>query len=893
MYTERLVAEMWGGKGWSEFFAEAVDIANFHYMPMSHVAGHSSLRNTLARGGLTYFASTTDLSSFFDDLSLARPTELSLVPRICELLREEYQRRLHAIATPSDSDSTNDGDTDADALNVLADMREVTLGGNVQWASCTSAPVSAELKSFMESLLRIELHELYGTTEIGGVLADGRFLRPPVISYRLQDVPELEYFSSDRPDARGELLINSTSTVPGYYNRLELNREIFTDDGYYRTGDITAVDGDGRVRIIDRKNAIIKLSQGEFVALPSLEARYTAGSDIVRQAFLYGESDQSSIVGVVVPSDELRAELNDDEAAIQTRIVRDFRKVAAEEGLNSYEIPSAVLVDFEPFSESNGLLSDHRKPVRPRLVEKYRPRLAALYQELRSGRDELLDWLVTHGAEGETVWTVRTAIAVALQSDVEDIAETAKFRDLGGDSLTAVYLSRLLEQIYGIRVPVDTVASESYTIRQLAEYLDAKRISGRDSASFDQIHCTRPGRLQASDLMLPRFFEDEIPFPGKLTAPEAARSVLITGASGYLGRFLCLQRLREFAGTGDRVTCLIRASNDAAGRSRLRRAFSTSESLLAEFDALSANLDVIAGDISEDQLGLDGPTWDRLARDLTEIVHAGAMVNHALPYRELFAANVSGTAGVIRLAITGALKPVTFMSSIATALLTGTSLPLDELSDIRQVLPEIVMTGGIVDGYAATKWAGEVLLRDAHARYGLPVTVIRSSMILAHSEYRGQINVPDTFTRLLYSLVRTGLAPSSFYSHNGDRAHYDGLPVDVVALAITSLTLRHQRKMFATYHLVNPFDDGVSLDRMVDWLTEMGVPLTRIGSYGDWLSRFTAALNSLDKDDKRVSVLPLLDGFSQPEEPAHGSLIGSPEFTAALSSGELASRYPA
>lgn len=211
MYTERLLAEMWGGEGWSEFFAEAVDIANFHYMPMSHVAGHSSVRSTLARGGVTYFASTTNLSSFFDDLSLAQPTELSLVPRVCELLHQEYQRRLQAIATQPAGKSTPDTDSDAAAMKVLADMRQGTLGGNVQWASCTSAPVSAELKSFMESLLGIELHELYGTTEIGGVLADGRFLRPPVISYQLQDVPELVF------------LIRSSSCQGGTAHQEHLN----------------------------------------------------------------------------------------------------------------------------------------------------------------------------------------------------------------------------------------------------------------------------------------------------------------------------------------------------------------------------------------------------------------------------------------------------------------------------------------------------------------------------------------------------------------------------------------------------------------------------------------------------------------------------------------------
>lgn len=880
MYTDRLVAEMWGGEGWSAFFAGEVDIASFHYMPMSHVAGHSSVRSTLARGGVTYFASTTNLSSFFDDLSLARPTELSLVPRVCELLHQEYQRRLHG-SSPSD---------DLDEVGVLGEMRERLLGGRVRWASCTSAPVSAELKSFMESLLRIELHELYGTTEIGGVLADARFLRPPVIDYRLDDVPELGYFTSDRPDARGELLIKSTSTVPGYFNRPDLDREIFTVDGYYRTGDIAAVDADGNIRIIDRKNAIIKLAQGEFVALPSLEATYVAGSPAIHQAFLYGRSDQSSTLAVIVPSEATRAEAGAEGGpTIRARMLQELRRVAAEARLNSYEIPSAVLIEHEPFSESNGLLSDHRKPIRPRLTEKYEARLSGLYEDLRSGRDELLEWLYAHGAEGDTVTTVRRAVAVSLQADPDDIDETSRFRSLGGDSLTAVHLARVLEQVFGVRVSVDMVVSDSYSLRELADHIDVKRASDQRSVSFDEIHGAEAGRLRATDLTAPRFASSSESSLAVSVSPQP-RSILVTGASGYLGRFLCLDLLHRFADTGSRVVCLVRARDDASARERLRGAFSTSTDLLAEFDSVATHLDVIAGDLAEPRLGLDEAGWGRLVREVGDIVHAGAMVNHALPYRELFAANVNGTAEIIRLATTGALKPVTFMSSIATALLRGRSSPLDEFVDIREELPEVRSTEGIVDGYATSKWAGEVLLRDAHERYGLPVTVFRSSMILAHSQHGGQINVTDTFTRLLFSVTRTGLVPASFYRHDGGRAHYDGLPVDSVASAVTTLVQRRASRGYTTYHLVNPFDDGISLDRMVDWLMDAGVPLTRVDSYDDWMQRFRSALSALDEDDRRASLVPLLEGLREPDEPAFGSLIASPRLSRALreaGAGEL------
>ncbi|MFD0431898.1 AMP-binding protein [Streptomyces zhihengii] len=100
MYTERLTRAMWGG-AWSQLFSDE-HAANLHYMPMSHVAGHSSLKNTLARGGTTYFTANSDLSSFLDDMALARPTEMSLVPRVCEMLFQKYRSELDRRTGGSD-----------------------------------------------------------------------------------------------------------------------------------------------------------------------------------------------------------------------------------------------------------------------------------------------------------------------------------------------------------------------------------------------------------------------------------------------------------------------------------------------------------------------------------------------------------------------------------------------------------------------------------------------------------------------------------------------------------------------------------------------------------------------------------------------------------------------
>ena len=104
-----------------------------------------------------------------------------------------------------------------------------------------------------------------------------------------------------------------------------------------------------------------------------------------------------------------------------------------------------------------------------------------------------------------------------------------------------------------------------------------------------------------------------------------------------------------------------------------------------------------------------------------------------------------------------------------------------EDADVRVISPTRAINDSYANGYDNSKWAGEVLLREANDLCGLPVAVFRCDMILADTRYAGQLNVPDIFTRMMLSLVATGIAPGSFYeldaNGNRQRAHYDGLPV--------------------------------------------------------------------------------------------------------------------
>ncbi len=239
--------------------------------------------------------------------------------------------------------------------------------------------------------------------------------------------------------------------------------------------------------------------------------------------------------------------------------------------------------------------------------------------------------------------------------------------------------------------------------------------------------------------------------------------------------------------------------------------------------------------------------------------------------------------------MTTKIKPFAYVSTVGVGDQVAPAKFIED-ADVRVMSATRQVNENYANGYGNSKWAGEVLLRKANDLYGLPVAVFRCDMILAEPRYSGQLNVPDMFTRLLLSLVATGVAPGSFYELDAaghrQRSHYDGLPVDFIAEAISILGAQ-QAHGFETYHVMNPYDDGIGLDEYVDWLVEAGYPIDRVPNYRQWLERFETSMRSLPDNQRQASLLPLLHNYRQPSTPLHGSFAPADRFRAAVQDAKI------
>ena len=231
-----------------------------------------------------------------------------------------------------------------------------------------------------------------------------------------------------------------------------------------------------------------------------------------------------------------------------------------------------------PFTLENGLLTGIRKLARPKLKERYGERLEPLYAELAEGQADELRALRRDGADRPVLETVSRAAARAAGRGGSDLRPDAHFTDLGGDSLSALTFANLLHEIFDIEVPVGVIVSPATDLqRHRRLHRGRARRPASQRPTFASVHGIDAAEVHARDLKLDKFIDAET-LAAAPTLPRPSgevRTVLLTGATGFLGRFLALEWLERLALVGGKLICLVRGQGRCGGPRPARQDIST------------------------------------------------------------------------------------------------------------------------------------------------------------------------------------------------------------------------------------------------------------------------------------------------------------------------------
>ena len=394
---------------------QSVAVADFSFGPTDACISFLPLSHITARA-LDYVmyncGAQVCYCSQFDKLPQAmrevRPTVFVGVPRVYEKIRQAVEQK--ASVSPikkrilawalrvgaRHGDTVYAGGQPSSlawklARKLLYGKVREAFGGRVNVFVCGGAPLGIDTAKWFASA-GIAVWEGYGLTETSPVIAlnSPRSQRMGAVGRPLPNV-ELK-FAED-----GELLVRGPSVFVGYWRKPEANAECFDAEGWFRTGDIAHLDGDGFLYITDRKKELLKTSGGKLVAPQPIENKLK-NNVLVAQAALVGDRHKfiSALISPNFTALEEWARHHGLGAASRAELVADSRVVAlygeivreANMGLANFETIKRFCVVAEEWTQDGGELTPSMKLKRRVITSRYAAAIDALYADEATAHGE-------------------------------------------------------------------------------------------------------------------------------------------------------------------------------------------------------------------------------------------------------------------------------------------------------------------------------------------------------------------------------------------------------------------------------------------------------------------------------------------------------------------------
>jgi len=322
------------------------------WLPMSHIFGfgEACLGNTL--GFTTYLS---DPATALAKLPEVQPTVFMSVPALWEKLA----MKVPAQASPEDKRAA-----------LLA-----ATGGSLRFCLSGGAGLKREVKELFHAC-GLLIIEGYGLTECSPTLT---LNRPG--AFRFDTVGKVFPSVEVRLAEDGEILARGPTVFGGYHKDPAATREAFTDDGWFKTGDVGRFTDDGFLQIIDRKKDILVTAGGKNVPPANIELRFR-DDPLIAHVVVFGEGQRFLVAGVWLNAAAVDAKLEsipEASRAAETRKLVQQRIDEVNAQLASYETIKKFEIIDAPLTVEGGLLTSTLKVRRKQVYQAFGRQLEALY----------------------------------------------------------------------------------------------------------------------------------------------------------------------------------------------------------------------------------------------------------------------------------------------------------------------------------------------------------------------------------------------------------------------------------------------------------------------------------------------------------------------------------
>ena len=339
------------------------------YLPLAHSFERTWVEAMSLVDGQTHLFFAESLDTFLQDLQRTRPTLFLSVPR----LWLKFQQGVFAKMPPAKLDRLL-------GIPIVGKLvaKKVRKGlglDQVKFAGSGSAPIPPALITWYRRI-GLPLYEGYGMTEDSSYshMSDEEHNAPGYVGV---PQPGVEVKLS----GEGEVLIKSPGQCSGYYKQPELTAESFTEDGFFRTGDLGDRTPDGLLKLTGRAKELFKTAKGKYVAPAPIENRINA-HPMVELSLVSGVG-QPAAYAMVILAEHLRPRLR--EAELRTQVEKEMHQLLQEinAAVSDHEQLHMIVVAQDPWSIENGFLTPTMKVRRGRIEKAMEPHVESWYATKR------------------------------------------------------------------------------------------------------------------------------------------------------------------------------------------------------------------------------------------------------------------------------------------------------------------------------------------------------------------------------------------------------------------------------------------------------------------------------------------------------------------------------